>query len=570
MKIMKKSFFVILILIAGLLASRRLFRPGYFNMHDDLQMMRQLQMEKCWKDGQIPCRWVPDMGFGYGYPLFNFYPPLPFYVGQFFRLFGFSFVNTAKILFGLQFLASGITMFVLASDLWGIFGGLISSIFYIWAPYHAVDVYVRGALNEAWAFIWFPLILWSVKKLAEKEKLKYVIWLAFSTAMLLLTHNVMVMIFIPVGFVWLFYWLIRYHKLSWKNKKLFGFYFLSGLWGLGLAAFFTLPMFFEKKFTHVDSMFSGYYNWRAHFVSLNQLFISRFWGYGPSLWKDQDGMAFPVGHWHWILTLIISIVAIFQIFISKFKNKKFKINLKHPLLIILFGALGMVYAFLIHEKSTFIWLNLPFLQLAQFSWRLLAVIVLLTSLIAGISYKILPLKSLGWILIIGVVAFNWSFFRPERMGPLTDQEKFSGKAWEFQQTAGIRDYLPISAKWEPKSAPDEDWLFLDGQARDVKTDQGSNWFYWQGEVTQPGRLAVNIFHFPGWKVWVDDQPAEVFLHPDDELGRNQVELGKGKHQVYFQLTDTPIRKWSNLWSLLSWFSLLIIISHWKWKWLPIT
>jgi hypothetical protein len=34
----------------------------------------------------------------------------------------------------------------------------MSSVFYVWAPYRALDVYVRGAMNESWAFVWFPLI----------------------------------------------------------------------------------------------------------------------------------------------------------------------------------------------------------------------------------------------------------------------------------------------------------------------------------------------------------------------------------------------------------------------------
>jgi len=168
-----------LVLLSAFLASRWLFKSGYFPMHDDLQMMRQLQMEKCLKDRQIPCRWVPDMGYGYGYPLFNFYPPLPYYIGQVFRWLGFAFTTTAKLTFALQFFLSGITMFLLAADLWGVWGGLLSAVFYVWAPYHSVDVFVRGAMNEAWAFVWFPLIFWSAKKLIESEKLQFFVWLAF-------------------------------------------------------------------------------------------------------------------------------------------------------------------------------------------------------------------------------------------------------------------------------------------------------------------------------------------------------------------------------------------------------
>ena len=37
------------------------------------------------------------------------------------------------------------------------------------------------------------------------------------------------------------------------------------------------------------------------------------------------------------------------------------------------------------------------------------------------------------------------------MGNLTDQEKFSGEAWQLQLTAGIYDYLPQTAKMAPKA-----------------------------------------------------------------------------------------------------------------------
>ena len=110
---MKTKLLIFLVLIFGVLASRDLFRSGYFIMHDDLQMMRQLEMEKCFLDGQIPCRWVPDMGYGFGYPLFNFYPPFPYMLGEIFRVLGFAFTTTIRLTFALSIIASGIIMFLL-------------------------------------------------------------------------------------------------------------------------------------------------------------------------------------------------------------------------------------------------------------------------------------------------------------------------------------------------------------------------------------------------------------------------------------------------------------------------
>src|SRR5688572_23537107 len=98
-----KSFFtpfklgLIAIIIASVLASIPLFKPGYFFMHDDVQVMRLYQMERCFQDGQIPCRWVPDMGAGYGHPLYNYHPVFAYYLGTFFRIFGLSFLAISKL-----------------------------------------------------------------------------------------------------------------------------------------------------------------------------------------------------------------------------------------------------------------------------------------------------------------------------------------------------------------------------------------------------------------------------------------------------------------------------------------
>jgi len=75
-KFLRTKLVFLLFLVLIIPSFSKLIRPGYFPMHDDLQAIRLLQMDKCIKDGQIPCRWVPDMGYGYGYPQFNYYKSL--------------------------------------------------------------------------------------------------------------------------------------------------------------------------------------------------------------------------------------------------------------------------------------------------------------------------------------------------------------------------------------------------------------------------------------------------------------------------------------------------------------
>ena len=69
-KFLNKHWIVVIIFILGLSVSQPLMKTGYFSHQDDLQVMRIFEMRKCFSDFQIPCRWVPDMGWGNGFPLF--------------------------------------------------------------------------------------------------------------------------------------------------------------------------------------------------------------------------------------------------------------------------------------------------------------------------------------------------------------------------------------------------------------------------------------------------------------------------------------------------------------------
>lgn len=557
---MKFSEFLpfLVVVFLGVLAGRILLTPGYFNMHDDLQMMRQLEMEKCFKDGQIPCRWVPDMGYGYGFPLFNYYPPLPYLVGQVIRILGFSFVDTAKLTFFLSFILSGLTMYLLTREFWGRLGGVLSTGFYIWAPYHSVDVYVRGAMNEAWALVWFPLILWTSYKLVtnnNKQAARWIITLALSWAALFLTHNIMVLLFTPVFGVWCLLWLWR--EKAWLKIPQLA---ISGIWALGLAAFFSIPVILEQKLVHIETLTVGYYEYIAHFADINQLFFSRFWGYGASVWGEADGMPFPIGHMHWVLALIVAGLLLV--------TRPHRLGSALAGMVSYFLLVGFFTAFMAHVRSTPIWLSFPFLSIVQFPWRFLTLVILsfsfaigsLAVFVAGGKRFILGIVA---VLLVGVVWLNFDYFKPERMGPLTDQEKFSAAAWELQQTAGIYDYLPKDATIAPQGPRTIAAEFVDGKGEVGEIKEGTNWLTTKVSVSSPSAtLRLNIFNFPGFRVFVDGERKEIKLLEDDQLGRIHVEVPSGEHTIEVRLFNTPPRILGNFISFISWV-LLFTFPWWR-------
>lgn len=572
--IQNKLFWPILTFILIIPAFSFLFKPGYYNMHDDMQMIRQLEMEKCLADGQIPCRWTPDLGYGYGYPLFNFYPPMPYMVGQVYRTFGFSFTDSVKATAVTQVILSAAFIYLLSASIFGPIGGFLSSLFYTYAPYHALNIYVRGAMNEAWAAVFFPLIFYFSRRLVLEGKFKHVLGLSISFTCLLLSHNPMALTFVPILFAWVLFWFFsKYQKpfIPFIKKKLPIIFklVLSGVLSGVLAAFYTLPVIFETKYVQINTMFEGYYHFSVHFATLYELFIRNFWGDGASVWGPNDDMSFAIGYLHWIIPTLIAGFIAYKVI--KHRRHLKKIDQKYWLLILLI-LMGLGGLFMTHNKSTFIWLLLPTIQKIQFPWRFLNHSVFLFSLSVGglalilkqlfkdkIKYLILS------VLTILLITINVSYFTPIHYGPITDQQKFSGKAWINQVTSGIYDYLPKTARIAAQRAAnpfvdeiDSDTIY---QISDQK--QGSDWTYFKINLNKSSKVTLSQLAFPKFVVTDNNQPLEYTIEP--EIGRIVINLSAGDHQIFVKFTNTPIRTVSNYVSLFGWIFVLLYFTKPLWK-----
>jgi len=545
-----RFFWLILLILIALPTFWRLLGPGYFSMHDDLQIGRLYEMDLCLRDGQIPCRWVPDMGYGYGYPLFNYYPPLPYYLGLVFHLLGFSYIYSIKILFILGLVFSAVFAYLLGKELWGKYGGMVTAAFYLYAPYHAVDVYVRGALNEFWGLVLFPAVFWAVLKIIKEKKKIFMAALAFFFSLLLLSHNLMALFIVPFLVAWALF-LIFYLK---KPKKVIWSLLKSGLWGIGLAAFFTLPVLFERNLAHIETMFIGYFNYLAHFANLKQLFFSRFWGFGSSSWGPGDDMAFPLGQVHWVVGVIIAII--FGIlFLKKRKRESF--------LVLFFFIFFLLTAFLTHQRSNFIWERIFLLVTLQFPWRFLALSTFFLSMLSGAIFVLIKKKKqaliLAVLMIMAVFAFNISFFRPEKMINISDEEKlFSAKGWRKLQTDAIFDYLPIYSEKPPGGSAPEIPLFEEGEGLISEYQKGTDWLRFKVKVeSEDSQIRIPVFYFPSWTVLVDNQVIDISY--DNEFALLDFNLSQGEHEVKAFLRDTPIRTIGNLISLFSWIGLAVFL-----------
>jgi len=521
---------VLLIIVLTIPALLALTRPGFFPTQDYIYVARVYQMDKSLFDGQFPVRWIPD--FRYGEPLYNFYAPLPYYLGAVVKALGFSYLNTVKILFALGFVLSGVAMYFLAKQFFGSLGGVVSAVLYIFAPYHSVDVYVRGALSESWALIFFPLIFLFAYQLSKKAGIMNLIWLALSLAGLFYTHNIMTMLFMPFFVGWCGF-------LLWQNRsvKSLGYLVAALFLGAGLAASFLLPAYFEKDFVQSDKLIKGYFDFRGHFVAIPE-FFSTFWGYGASLWGPKDDMSFQVGVAHWAF-----LAAVFACIFKKAREIK---------VMVIFLAVEFLFSlFMQHNRSAPIWEAFSLMAFTQFPWRFLGISIFLASLIGGAVMFYLPprLKNLIFIpLLLGVIALYVGYFHPESYYLDSVDDHYISKEILAKDDRLPKDYLPI---WVKKISDQkiETPVAGAGKAQISNFHNRSASATFNATVKYETEIETPITYFPGWEVKANS--AIVKIDEPDELGLIRFKLPAGEYHVSMQLTDTPIRAWGNILSLIS-------------------
>ena len=121
---MKKHFFSLLfLLILSFWSWKPLLGSGFFPMHDDTQGARVVEMGRALRFGQFPVRWVSNLGYGYGYPIYNFYGPLPYYVGGFFYAAGVDGLIATKIMMWIGIILLGFTLYFSVTSVWGAASG---------------------------------------------------------------------------------------------------------------------------------------------------------------------------------------------------------------------------------------------------------------------------------------------------------------------------------------------------------------------------------------------------------------------------------------------------------------
>lgn len=538
MKFIRKNLPLIIAVVISLIAGRALLTTSHFHTHDDLQVFRLNEYLSCIDDGQLPCRWSGELGKGYGYPYFIFYPPLIYAIPAIIHLVsGISLITSLNLAAFLTFPLAAAGMYLLIKELTrNKHASLVASIIYTLVPYHALNIFVRGvyAENLAWAILPY-LFLYSYKLIYSNSS---IIPLTLTSAALLLTHNISSMLMLPLITLWVIVLVINK-----KDFKALLKYALSIALALGLSAFFFLSAILEKSSVQTDSMVYGYYSFLNHFVSFKQIFLSNYWGFGGSgFGTEYDEMSFAIGFALTLGSILLTPLAL----LSK------KLTNLQKSLIVFFPLTGVFTLLMMHNKSTPIWELFPLLSYIQFPWRLLGIAS--TLLVIGIGYNLSRVgKSYFLLISLALLALTFytsrSIFQPESYDDYQDQDFISGKFRGDQQTAHIYDYLPATVHSVPDEVATSPVFHTTSGVEVISHKKTSSSFTLTYLVEKEQSVTLALYFYPGWTAKLDQEP--LIISPDSQYGFVTFNSPKGEHELELVFTNTWIRTASNLISIFS-------------------
>ncbi len=522
---------LIIISVFSIVGMKALANPGLFTAHDIWhQVARFYHYNQAFIDKQFPLYWIDTLANGFGYPLFFFSYHLPWIIGIPFLELGFDIPTTIKVLLFLSYLLSGVFMYLFSSELFkNKSAALLSSILYLWVPYHFSTILVSAAMGTAFVFTFFPLLLWGIYKIGnDKSPTLGIIFTSLGLSGIILSHILTTVSLLP--FIIVFTLWILLNKVEGKERNdyiknvTFSFFL-----GIGLSSFYLLPAVFYSKLTQVSTgAFSALY--QNNFVNIDQLIYSR-WGYGISDNAKDGVISYQIGIAQWLAFL--GTLAIFLIGSRLAGHLIERVSKETKILSIVLIGLFAFSTFMMIDASRPIWdftsrfitLDYPtiFLLPAAFSGALLG----------GLLLKLIK-RNLRPALFIGIAAIALYTNRNHLNVNMYTNYPVSLYVDSETTTNSYHEYLPKEADIklfnEPHPSPDVTISELTRNTRGISF------------TTTPKEnltLTLNHFSFPGISLYIDGEKKNF---QQDARGRIMFPLLQGTHQIKVSFEETPLIK----------------------------
>ena len=501
------------------------------------------------ESGRLYPRWDDETHGGYGAPTLAFYPPVAYYGAS---LFYFLTRDWSKVWIGFYWLASFASagaIFCYARRTMSRAASLMAAAVYVFAPYHLINQYQRGAMAEFLSFIWTPLVLLFAERLladsSRRELLLSFAGLSASFGAFLCSHPPTAYQFLlvlgPCFVVWAI-WMKRRRGLVIIGCAL--------CLGLMIAAAYFLPAVAEQSLVNYDDVER---TWPYH--------ASYVYDSAQKVYDHVRGSFFSRLDRIWAFNAISVSAGVLACLLSAkgaWRNRAGKNVCASR--VWLWAWAGLIACFLMTKYSEPIGRLIPKIETGVYSWRMMSLTSFAVAMLAGACFEVCsaafrrkrlnhqalppeggatnlaPLVTSLMILIAALAASAWYV-----AWPMWRVQSFEPNPEHYNYAT-----LPRGA---PREAPPMD------QARLASGNGRVTVEYWAPELRRlrveapkPDQLQFRTSNFAGWTAIIDGGLTEI---KEGAVKNIVIDAPEGEHTVTLELRSTPVRRAGNVITILS-------------------
>jgi len=542
----KINLFLLLILIS-ILPIISIFRNGDYESGDfNIHIYRMMTFYDSLKEGIFMPSWAGELNATYGNPLFIFNYSFSYYAISLLHFIGFSFISSMKIFLGSNLFFSGIFMYFWIKKLTGNnLAAFTSGVFYVFNPYHLIDVHFRATPGESSIFTLAPLALFFVTKYFKEKRFNYLILISLITILMSLGHplQAIAILGIIISYV-IFIGLLNKDRIS--LFKIIGSLFVGCIASLHL----WLPFILYAPFTFYTPSNSN----NIYFPPFNFLFFS-LWRYGFLFQGPQGELALMIGYSQTFIALGSIILLI-----------KGKITKKILPYYLFWLIMLIILLLLMHPSSQIFWNYFLILERMFIPFgRLLLPVALITSAIAAyfsIVFSTSRFKKLCMciLLIITILStiLNWGH---RRVIPAINDDVLRKNVWKSTLTEGMTAYF-LNTKWADvnnfwfSELPKQPLEIIEGKGDVKNIERTSTKHFYVINAQTPITIKENTLYFPGWTLRSNNK--QVYIYPGGR-GIINARLPQGLHYLELIYEDLSIYKTSKILSAGIFLGLLAIL-----------
>ena len=496
--------------------------------------------------GNFPVFWLDKFG-NYGMPIGLFSHQLPLTLAGAVNIFVHDPILIYTLFLFLGIFLTNVTFYLFLRIYFSSLPALGGITLLTFSSYRIIDIYVRGDMPEIFAGIFLGLILLGLYYLIKQQKLWGFFLIAVSYCFLTLTHPMMLLVYAFLVFPYALYLFLTTDRGQIESIKaifnksrvtLVSLFCIAVILGLGMAAYFALPLNIEVKYlyfgqekSHLSPQFLSWLN-----------FFSPQWFYFYKNDVVTRGQFIQSG-------LIESMIVLIGLVLFLGKIIKDRVHLKISLSDIAVVC-SILVLFFTTTLSLPLYQHILFLSDLQMPWRMLAIYIFLPPIvISSLLQKVnKDIAVLGFVFLVLILRF------PQIYGK--NYVDYSPQSYSFTKY----NLFPIDMNtiW---TGPTETYPIektkigiISGTGTIVSVKVSNNVRNYVVEGTTPLRLADYTFYFPGWHVYVDGVSTPIQFQDPNYRGVITYMVPPGRHTIRVVLQDTAVRRFAKLLSLL--FTLL--------------